>query len=242
MTTGVAVTGQAAESAMDRIAHIGWLRDAPSDWREGLLAAAIPMQFGAGAVCSLAGEEGRGLIGICSGTAAALHAMAVPSAPMLHIFGPGFWAGQGPLLMDTNIQLTLVARTPLDAMLVPRAKVLALLAAAPWHWRELGRLALEHSYLATSIAADLMIPDSRARCAATLLRLGGCRLAPPPPGTRPEIGIAQDELGAMANLSRASIGPILRDFTNAGLITIGYRNIVLDQPARLLALAEEERD
>jgi CRP-like cAMP-binding protein len=222
------------------IGHIGWLRDSPDDWRDGLLAAAVTRRFDAGTVVWQAGEDGAGLIGIGAGTVAALHAMAVPSTPMLHVFGPGFWAGQGPLLAETQIQLTLVARTRIETLLVPRARVLALLDANPRHWREIGRLALEHSYLATNMAADLMIPDSRARCAATLLRLCNCRFAAPPAGVVAEIGITQDELGAMANLSRASIGPILRDFVNSGLITIGYRNIVLNAPRGLLAVAEAD--
>jgi CRP-like cAMP-binding protein len=222
------------------IGQVGWLRSAPSDWRDAIIAAGIVRRFEAGTVVWQAGEEGAGLIGICTGTAAALHAMAVPATPMIHVFGPGSWAGQGPFLADTSIQLTLVARTRIETLLVPRGRVLALLDANPRHWRELGRLALDHSYLATNIAADLMIPDSRARCAATLLRLCNCRFAAPPAGATIEIGITQDELGAMANLSRASIGPILRDFVNAGLITISYRNIVLNQPRGLLAVAEAD--
>lgn len=232
--------GTTTASRPSGIGRIGWLRDAPPDWRDGIMAAGITRRFEAGAVCWQAGEDGAGLIGICAGTAAALHAMAVPATPMIHIFGPGNWAGQGPLLADMQIQLTLVARTRIETLLVPRARVLALLDANPLHWRELGRLALHHSYLATSIAADLMIPASRARCAATLLRLCECRLAAPPAGVIPEIGITQDELGAMANLSRATIGPILHEFVSVGLISVGYRNIVLHQPARLLAIAESD--
>lgn len=222
------------------IGRIGWLREAPDDWRQAIIAAGNVRRFGPGAVVSQAGEDGSGLIGICTGTVAVLHAMVVPSTPMMHIFGPGTWAGQGPLLTDTQIQMTLVARTAIEALLVPRARVLALLEANPCHWREVGRLALIHSYQATNIAADLLIPGSRARCAATLIRLGECRLAPPPAGTTPEVGITQDELGAMANLSRATIGPILHDFVAAGLISVGYRNIVLQQPAQLLAIAEAD--
>jgi CRP-like cAMP-binding protein len=229
-----------ASTTVQQIGRIGWLRNATDDWRDALLNAAVVKRFEPGSVVWQAGEDGQGLIGICTGIAAALHAMATPATPMMHICGPGFWAGQGPLLTDIQIQLTLVARTPLETVLVPRARVLALLDANPLYWREIGRLALDHSYLATNMAADLMIPDSRARCAATLLRLGECRFAAPPAGVIPEIGITQDELGAMANLSRATIGPILRDFVNAGLVTVGYRNIAINLPARLLAIAETD--
>lgn len=222
------------------IGRIGWLRDSAPDWRDGIIAAGVVRRFEPGAVVSQAGEDGTGLVGICTGTVAVLHAMAVPSTPMIHIFGPGTWAGQGPLLTDTQIQMTLVARTAIKALLVPRARVLALLDANPRHWRELGRLALLHSYQATNIAADLLIPNSRARCAATLLRLCDCRFAAPATGISPQIGITQDELGAMANLSRATIGPILHDFVAAGLISVAYRNVVLHRPAQLLEIAERD--
>jgi CRP-like cAMP-binding protein len=142
------------------------------------------------------------------------------------------------LLTDGVLAMTMVARTPVTAALVPRRAVLAILAAQPQHWREIGRMATEHAYLSIAMAADLMISDSRERCAATLLRLCGCRMGPP---TGPaEIAVTQLELAAMASLSRGSIGPIVKNLVKSGFITVGYRKItIVDVPA-LQAIANAD--
>lgn len=222
------------------LAAIGWLRDAPADFRTALLAAAQPRHFPAGAIFWQAGEPSEGLLGIVRGEASLLHAMARPDTQVLHIVGPGFWGGYGALLNDRPVAMTLQARTAVDAVLVPRHKILAILTAQPQHWREIGRLTLENVFLPTIVAADLMIADSRQRCAATLLRLAGCRAADTGNDTQPQaINASQDEVAAMANTTRHTIGPILRKFTDAGLIKPVYRSISIVNVAALRAVADD---
>jgi CRP/FNR family transcriptional regulator, cyclic AMP receptor protein len=209
----------------------GWLRDAAPDFREALLAAAVPRHYDAGVVFWQAGNAGEGLLGIVGGEAGVLHMMARPDSPVLTIVGSGFWAGNGSLLDNVPLTMTLVARTAVEAVLVPRRKVLAILDEQPQHWREIGRMTLGHVNLSVTIAADLMIAKSRQRCAATLLRLASCRFAHLADTAKPIVA-TQDELAAMANMTRHTIGPILRQFADAGLIAQSYRTLsVTDAPA-----------
>jgi CRP-like cAMP-binding protein len=97
---------------------------------------------------------------------------------------------------------------------------------------------LSHSGTETAlnIATDLMIRSSSRRCAATLLRVAGCRFADAPP---PAIAWTnQEELGGMANMARSTLNLILGDFESEGLISRGYNQIILHNPAALRAIAD----
>jgi CRP-like cAMP-binding protein len=82
---------------------------------------------------------------------------------------------------------------------------------------------------------DSVIPDSRLRCVATLLRISDRRNADPSPVTLP---ISQTDLSQLCNLSRQTSGDVLRALEAEGLVTLGYRSITLNDPARLRALGD----
>jgi CRP-like cAMP-binding protein len=230
--------GEPAVTLADPFGNIGWLKGAPADFRIAILESATNKQFGINATIWQAGDTGLGLIGIRSGSAGVLHAIAAPGTHFLHIVGPGDWTGEGPLLSGKPKTLTLVARTPVDVAIVAQHKIRTLLGSRPDYWQQIGRLALYNSLLVSVIASDLMIPKSRSRCAATLLRLAGCRFDGPKTAIAPIITIAQDELAAMANLTRHTAGPILHGFAAAGLISLGYRTIIIHDADALRALAD----
>jgi CRP-like cAMP-binding protein len=96
---------------------------------------------------------------------------------------------------------------------------------------------LYNALLASVNASDLMIPKSRSRCAATMLRLAGRRFDSPTMAIAPIIAIARDELAAMANLTRHTTGPILHGFAAAGLVLLGYRTITIHDADALRAIA-----
>lgn len=226
-----------ALAAHDELGRIGWLREALPEFRAAILAIAVPRSFDDGQVMWQAGKSDQGIIGIRRGMAGMLHALARPSAPVAHLFGPGFWVGQAPYLADMPVQATLVARGTVNAAIVPRQPLLALLADRGDYWRELGRLSVEQTLIAVTILNDLMIANSRQRLAATLLRLAGCRIKGDPAYA---LTITQSEIAAMANLSRHSASPILAEFVATGMIGAGYRSLMVRDAARLRALADED--
>jgi CRP-like cAMP-binding protein len=222
----------------DPLAAIGWLREAPADFNLSLLDAASTRHFDPGSTIWQAGDTDFGLLGIRSGNAGVLHSMSTPGSPFGHIVGPGYWTGEGPLLSGKPKALTLVARTHVEIAVVAHRHVRSLLTSRPDYWQQIGRLALINGHLSSVIASDLMIPNSRRRCAATLLRLAGCRFERLHTATAPTIAIAQDELAAMANLTRHTTAPILHGFAAAGLISLGYRTITIHEAEALRAIAD----
>jgi CRP-like cAMP-binding protein len=94
------------------------------------------------------------------------------------------------------------------------------------------------------IASDLLIPDSERRLAAVLRRFGGLQGLtnvgddPVAAGTTVHVPVTQAELAAAANLSRNSAGTILKRFATRGIIDTGYRDILITDPARLIAVVK----
>jgi CRP-like cAMP-binding protein len=114
---------------------------------------------------------------------------------------------------------------------IPANHVRWLLAERPEHWREIGRLAIEHYDLASGSAADGMIPDARQRVLAMLMRLSGLRDATPP--AVPSVYLSKEEIGVIANVSRSALNAILHDLAARGVVALGYRLIRIVDPAAL---------
>jgi CRP-like cAMP-binding protein len=83
-----------------------------------------------------------------------------------------------------------------------------------------------------------MIPEHERRVAAVLLRLCDCRFPPQFGGPPQENPLTQAELAAMSNVSRNTLGTILRSLQDAGLISIGCGKVRHLQPQTLRALIE----
>ena len=88
------------------------------------------------------------------------------------------------------------------------------------------------------MAADLLIRDSERRCAAVLLRMAGRRFADPDDTTPVDALLTQDELAGAANMSRNSVGTMLKRLAARGLIELGYRTMVVMSPAALRSFVE----
>jgi len=89
-------------------------------------------------------------------------------------------------------------------------------------------------------AADLLIRDASARCAAVLLRLADRRWASDPDADLPsEIPAAsQTELAMLSNVSRKTFSRIVGEFSRRRLVTIGYRSLTVHDPAQLRVVAD----
>ena len=89
------------------------------------------------------------------------------------------------------------------------------------------------------IAADLLIHDASARCAAVLLRLAGRRWSSGPDADLPsEIPASQSEIAMLCNVSRNTFSRVAKQFSSRGLVTLDYRSLTVNDPARLRVVAD----
>jgi CRP-like cAMP-binding protein len=123
---------------------------------------------------------------------------------------------------------------------VRQSALRARLAGHPGDWEAISRGIAELFVMSAGAHADLLIPDSRRRVAATLLRIGGrrhrlYRLALPA-----TFVCSQDALASATALSRNTIGKILRDLVAEKLIETSYGRVAILDAEKLKAIANED--
>jgi CRP-like cAMP-binding protein len=217
----------------------GWFADCPPRFRRELLALARPKFYAAGTVIYQAGEAGQDVFGIVSGVVTMQSRLTHPDAVLLHMLRPGEWFGTVPVLLKRDRRITAVARTDVNLLRVPGDELRALLRRRPEWVAELGRDAVYNMDLAMQIAADLLIRDAAARCAAVLLRLAGRRWASGPDANLPsEVPASQSELAMLCNVSRNTFSRIVKVFASRGFVTLDYKSLTVNAPARLRHVAD----
>jgi hypothetical protein len=118
--------------------------------------------------------------------------------------------------------------------------IIKVLAEHPQWWRFLLQPAIIYGDTSQNAAADLLIRDSERRCAAVLLRLSGLRFARPDDAKPVQVPLTQSELAGAANLSRNSVGTMVKRLVARGLIEQGRQGIVVCAPMALRAFVEKE--
>lgn len=215
--------------------HEGWLCRCPPDFAEAVLARAQWRSFGPGKTLSHGGDTEGGIFGIAQGAVSFIPVIGAPDMPAIHIAAAPFWYGSNPLIGSTPRLSSVVARAPSLVASIPHHALALLLTEHPHWWEWIALHVTEILGLSSQIATDLLLRDSRRRLVAVLLRLGDRRRA----GGAPAVAdVGQDELAAMANMSRQTAGPLLHALAGDGLITPGYRTIAIHDPVALRAIVD----
>lgn len=223
------------EAAQYLVSH-GWLAKTSPAFATALLDTAHWRRYAPGDSIIHAGDKASDFLGLAGGTVAVTSALGAADAPVAHIITAPWWFGYAPMVNHRGRVLSCTAKSPVLIAQIRQSAVEKLLAADPQNWRSLAELAFESMELALNMATDLMIRSSRRRCAATLLRIAGCRFAETRP---PAIAwISQEELGGIANLARSTLNLILGRLESDGLISRGYNQIILHNPQALRAIAD----
>lgn len=217
----------------------GWFAQSHPQFRRDILALARPKSCAAGSVIYQAGDVDHDIFGISSGVVALQGRLTHPDAVLMHLLRPGEWFGTVPAMLGQSRRVTAVARTDVELLRVPGDGMRALLRRRPEWLAELGRDAVYQMDLAMQIAVDLMIRHASPRCAAVLLRLASRRWAAGADADLPsEIPASQDELAMLCNVSRNTFSRVVKAFSNQRLVTLHYRSLTVEDPARLRRMAD----
>jgi CRP-like cAMP-binding protein len=228
-----------SDSVQTRFPIRGWFADCHPRFRREVLALARPKSYAVGSVIYQADEDDKDVFGISSGVVTLQSKLTHPDAVLLHMLRPGEWFGTVPVLLKRSRRVTAVARTDVNLLRVPGDDLSALLRNRPEWFVELGRDAVYNMDLAMQIAVDLLIRDVLARCAAVLLRLAGRRWASGPEANLPsEIPASQTELAMLCNVSRNTFSRVVKELSSRGLMTLNYRSLTVNDPARLRVVAD----
>lgn len=216
----------------------GWLGRASPELQRGILSICRWQSFAAGAAIQHAAATDADMFGIVHGVVQLSPGSGIVDIPSLHFLQPGQWFGMVPLISGEARRVSATARTTSVIARVPHEPMRMMLARRPEWWRDLACSLLELTDVATTGLTDLLIHDSARRCGAVLLRLSGCRVARSGNDHAVEVALTQAELAAMSNVSRNTLGGILRDLAERDMIEPGYRTITVRRPAALRAFVD----
>lgn len=216
-----------AGAARAILANRGWLSKTPAAFRDSILAHSHMRSFSAGETIYAEGDQSDGLWGLAAGMLAVEVSGPARSPSFAHLTGKGFWIGAHTLVFGPGRQVGLVALAPSHLLHLSGFEFHGIAGRNPDAWRWLSVLPLMQNALAFGILEDLLIRDPKRRCAAILLRLAGCR-GPYKDDSPEEVFVTQEVLAEMVNLSRTSLGDVLRAFEAQGYISRRYGRIVID--------------
>jgi len=216
-----------------RFAKAGWFDRAPREFQYAVMRLASRRELPRGALVYRGGDVDAGLYGIVSGCVEFTSRFSVPDSPIFYISHAGTWFGVGPLVSGQPRRVSATARTECTVLHVPAVALLKVLADRPVWWREIAASAIEYGDVASVVYTDIQIPESRRRCIAVLLSACGCRFPGGPSDAPLDAHLTQSELAAMANVSRNTLGTILRDLQDRDLVRLGYGSIMPLAPATL---------
>ncbi|MGO8738432.1 Crp/Fnr family transcriptional regulator [Rhodoblastus sp.] len=216
----------------------GWLSATPVDFQRSILSLSRWQCLEAGEPIQLGGEERGELIGLAQGAIEMRTILGPAETPLMHIAHPVFWLGYVPLILGKPRRLAASAKSPTWLARIPQEPVNKLLSERPEWWRFFLQPAIIYGDVSQTVAADLLIRDSERRCAAVLLRMAGRRFAAPDDATPIDAPLTQDELAGAANMSRNSVGTMLKRLAARGLVELGYRSMTVVSPAALRAFVE----
>jgi CRP/FNR family cyclic AMP-dependent transcriptional regulator len=232
-TKKTAVTPAETAEAITRFLHSGWLRDVPETLRDWLLAECSWRRFAPGESLAREGDPVGGLYGIASGSFLFETSLVTGDVAPLDLRHGPFWLLSRSMLPGAGRLVTTIARSDIVACYIPQATLWRFLTDNPELRPHITRVVGETLEVTLAALADALIPDNRLRAIATLLRIGGRQQDGDTPA---DVPIGQDELASLSNLSRQTIGDVLRALAADGLVTLGYRRITIEAPARLRSL------
>ena len=205
----------------------GWLTKTPAPFREAVLSHCVLRDFATGDTIYAQGDRSGGLWGLAAGTVGVEVSGDHRNPSFAYFTGRGFWIGAHPLVLGTDRQVGLVALRPSSLLYLPSPSFHRIASDDPEAWRWLAVLPLMQTTLAFGVLDDLLIRDTRRRCAAVLLRLAGCR-GPGAVSEPDEIHVTQEQLAEMINMSRTALGEVLRWFEGRSLISRKYGKLTID--------------
>lgn len=218
----------------------GWLGLCEPPFAEAVLKRCRLQVLEAGEVLFHPGDPSHGIFGTLGGAFAVSVAVPEFGPSFSHIMLPGSWFGETALVRRPRI-VGVHATRPTRAVFLARRDIEALVAEDPRRWAAFTLIPVLNNQLAIGAGYDLTLREPLQRCAATLLRLAGLRHGPPLIPVPLELDITQAELAHMTNLSRNSIGAILRILRERNCVDVDYRQLVITDPDALRAILDPER-
>lgn len=160
---------------------------------------------------------------------------------LVHVGGVGCVFGWGLVQPDVRALLTVTADTSVRALVLPRAAFERLVEADPRNFRGFAALPLELMRTLFRYLGELpglpLDGQLRVRLADLAARVRAEHRVDGPI----ELVLSQADLATMVGMSRQRLNQRLGELQQQGLVHVGFRRIVVPDPERLRASADDVR-
>lgn len=215
------------------LAQHAFFRDLPAPTLETLAARSRSATYAKGEIVFSKGDEGFGLFGVARGRVKISALSSEGKEITFNIVGPGDVFGEIALLDGLPRTADAIALEPCELVALDRRDFLTVLGQDPVAALKMLEVVSRRLRRTSEQVEALTFRTAPARLAQALLGLIG----PGAENGSAQIAITQRELGQAAGLSRESTNKLLREWQEAGWLTITPGRIaVLDRRA-LAAIA-----
>jgi CRP/FNR family cyclic AMP-dependent transcriptional regulator len=206
-----------------------WFRGLPPRLQELILARAVVRRFAKGQVISVEDSEPDALYAVLEGSIYLVREVGGGDEALIHVGEPGFWYGIQYMLTNAPTVATVLAHTPVRALMLSKSQFDRILAEDPRYYECFARLALERYALLVRWFAEVRDLSPEARVRTRLASMAMLRKQDRPGLGAISLAVSQADLARIAGISRQTLNAILGKLEKAGLIEVGFRRIrVLD--------------
>lgn len=234
MRQGIGMKPQERRSVERLLRKGAWFSELPESLRGAILDRSVLRAYARGKLIASEGSPPAGLFAILEGEVAWTRSTGPGDEMLLYVAGPGAWFGHLALARDTPYQFDVVAHAAARVLVLPRAQYQLLIEEDPEHFRRVADVALERMELLIRIYAEsrmLPVEDLIPARLATLTELR--RSETRQTGSAIRLAFSQEEVASMLGVSRQTLNSVLKRLEAAGLIEVGFRELVIPDPALL---------
>lgn len=206
-----------------------WFGGLAAPLQDLILSRSIVRKFAKGQVISVEESPPDFLLAVLEGTVYVVRDVGGGDEALIHVGEPGFWYGALYLLTGSPTVATVLAHTPVRALVLSKAQFDRILAEDPRHYAAFARLALDRYRVLVSMLAELRELAPEARLRARLVALAKLRMQDRRQAGPVSLTVPQADLARMVGVSRQTLNVLLGQLSKAGLIEVGFRSVrVLD--------------
>lgn len=215
---------------LGKLAEVGWLSRQPAAFQAAIARLGRWRDFKAGEVIYLAGDEPDGLYGLAQGALEISFPLVGEEEVVLHRAEPGFWIGEAAILAGQTRFVTLVAASPARVLFLPRVELQRMIDADPRALHAFHEQSVGNQILTVTLLAEVLSLTPRARVARLLLRLADADGV---------VEANQEDLARLLGMTRSSIRRAIASLVDSGIVSSGYRRLVIEDRDRLEGLTRE---
>ena len=212
-----------------------WFSKLPPHIQQRMLSIAMIKHIPAGQSIVERGQANGGVFCLLDGVVLAMNELEPGNQGVLAPFAPPAWFGEVGLADGGPYTHTMHADTACTLLLLTRTSLLALLQEEPVLWQHISMLLTAKLRISFFVLDEMVKPPAEQRVARRLLiQAAGLGLGQT---YRPQINIDQEQLAQTMGMSRSTLNPILRRWSDAKWIQLTYGRITILNLDELKALA-----